>query len=290
MCKDAKIVFCLFFTVMITLAGIIGCRYDTIKGNADVVDCIIRGDAKAAAKLCSYPIINRARPVISIDDERDFIRLFPIVFDKMARKELAEKKKGAKNNGWDFNNWQGESFVGGLLWREYYGDDRKLFCINLFSQSLFDLWEKAYKKDLATLAQKYRAGCAWAAYYFVSEDETFFGRVDSMGHPWERDNRDACTRDSDKFRVMLFRRGQKTSDEPWKLFCYNGNRKGEDEDGRGWAFADGIHSQNEDFKFDHFRIRNEEMAEMYLDFGGKKGAETSLRLKRSQWPPQNAAR
>lgn len=272
---------------MLSIVFLAGCRYEAVDANADVVDYIIRGDARGAAKCCSFPLdLNRVSPLISIDNEKDFIRLFPIVFDKATRLEIAEKKKGAENNGWDFHNWQGESFVGGLLWRGYYGDDHRLSCINIFSESLFDLWKKEYKKDLATLASKYRTGCTWVAYYFVSEDGEYFGRVDSTGHPWKRDDRGACTKVSDRYRVLLFKRGQRTDDEPWKVFNYDGNRKGEDD--KGWAFAYAIHSATEDFKFDYFHVRNEEMAEMYLEFGEKTGSGTVLRLERSSWPPPNA--
>ena len=169
------------------VTSIAGCRYEAVDANADVVDYIIRGDARGAAKCCSFPLdLNRVSPLISIDNEKDFIRLFSIVFDKATRLEIAEKKKGAENNGWDFHNWQGESFVGGLLWRGYYGDDHRLSRINIFSESLFDLWKEEYENDLATLASKYRTGCTWVAYYFVSEDGEYFGRVDSTGHPWKR--------------------------------------------------------------------------------------------------------
>lgn len=70
------------------------------------------------------------------------------------------------------------------------------------------------------------------------------------------------------------------------MFCYDGSRKGEDD--KGWAFAYAIHSAIEDFKFDYYHVRHEEMAEMYLKFGEKTGSGTVLRLERSSWPPPNA--
>ena len=79
------------------VTSIAGCRYEAVDANADVVDYIIRGDARGAAKCCSFPLdLNRVSPLISIDNEKDFIRLFPIVFDKATRLEIAEKKKGAE--------------------------------------------------------------------------------------------------------------------------------------------------------------------------------------------------
>lgn len=275
-----------FVLLLIALATIVaGCRYDCLTPENDVVDYIIQGNAKLAAKHFSFPItLNPVQPVIRIESEQDLIKWFPVIFDKEARREIAERKRTTPNGGWDFQNWQGESFSGGLLWRGCWSEDRKVHCVNVFSASLFDKWQAAYKKDLMTLAPKYRRGCTWAAYYFVSEDGTYFGRVDSMSDPWHRNDRGNCTKTGSKFRVMLFRRGQRTSDEPWKIFYYDAKRKGEDE--RDWTFADGIHSENEDFKFDYYRIRNEEMAEMYLEFGGKSGKETVLRLKSSDWPPK----
>lgn len=288
--KQTILKFCLP-SVVALIAIVVGCRYDCQTPGQDVVDYIIQGNARLAAKHFSFPTtLNPVGPVIRIETERDFVKWFPVIFDKEARRELAEKKRITKNGGWDFQNWQGESFSGGLLWRGCWDEDRKVHCINIFSASLFDKWEAAYKKDLMTLAPKYRRGCTWAAYYFVSEDSAYFGRVDSMSRPWKRNDREDCTKVGDKFRVMLFRRGQRTSDEPWKVFNYDGKRKGEDESERDWTFADGIHSVNEDFKFDYYRVRHEEMAEMYLEFGGKSGKETVLRLKSSDWPPPNARR
>ena len=288
--KQTILKFCLP-SVVALIAIVVGCRYDCLTPGQDVVDYIIQGNARLAAKHFSFPTtLNPVGPVIRIETERDFVKWFPVIFDKEARRELAEKKRITKNGGWDFQNWQGESFSGGLLWRGCWDEDRKVHCINIFSASLFDKWEAAYKKDLMTLAPKYRRGCTWAAYYFVSEDSAYFGRVDSMSRPWKRNDREDCTKVGDKFRVMLFRRGQRTSDEPWKVFNYDGKRKGEDESERDWTFADGIHSVNEDFKFDYYRVRHEEMAEMYLEFGGKSGKETVLRLKSSDWPPPNARR
>jgi hypothetical protein len=288
--KQTILKFCLPSLVAL-IAIVVGCRYDCQTPGQDVVDYIIQGNARLATKHFSFPTtLNPIWPVIRIETERDFVKWFPVIFDKEARRELAEKKRITKNGGWDFQNWQGESFSGGLLWRGCWDEDRKVHCINIFSASLFDKWEAAYKKDLMTLAPKYRRGCTWAAYYFVSEDSAYFGRVDSMSRPWKRNDREDCTKVGDKFRVMLFRRGQRTSDEPWKVFNYDGKRKGEDESERDWTFADGIHSVNEDFKFDYYCVRHEEMAEMYLEFGGKSGKETVLRLKSSDWPPPNARR
>jgi hypothetical protein len=284
-----KFSICVLLSLIALAAIVSGCRYDGITPEKDVVDYIIQGNAKLAAKHFSFPItMNRVFPIIRIESEQEFIKWFPVIFDKEARQEIAERKRSTNNGGWDFQNWQGESFSGGLLWRGCWDDDRKVHCINVFSASLFDKWQAAYKKDLLTLAPKYRRGCTWAAYYFISEDGAYFGRVDSMSHPWKRDDRGDCTKTGDKFRVMLFRRGQRTGDDPLKVFHYDAKRKGEDE--RDWTFADGIHSANEDFKFDYYRIRNEEMAEMYLEFGGKSGKETVLRLKSSEWPPSNATR
>ena len=51
------------------VTSIAGCRYEAVDANADVVDYIIRGDARGAAKCCSFPLdLNRVSPLISIDN------------------------------------------------------------------------------------------------------------------------------------------------------------------------------------------------------------------------------
>ena len=54
---------------MLSIVVLAGCRYEAVDTNADVVDYIIRGDARGAAKCCSFPLdLNRVSPLISIDN------------------------------------------------------------------------------------------------------------------------------------------------------------------------------------------------------------------------------
>ena len=108
-----KLSTCFLLSLIPLAAIVVGCRYDCTSPDGDVVDYIIRGDARRAAKKCIYPLRINLSPLISdISDEADFVRRFPIVFDKEARRKLAELKK---ERGWGFQNWQGGCFGNGEL-------------------------------------------------------------------------------------------------------------------------------------------------------------------------------
>ena len=283
-----KLSTCFLLSLIPFAAIVVGCRYDCTSPDGDVVDYIIRGDARRAAKKCIYPLRINLSPLISdISDEADFVRRFPIVFDKEARRKLAELKK---ERGWGFQNWQGGCFGNGELWREYDGD--RLSVVNLTSATLFDYWQKKFRRSLLTLAPKYRQGCVWDAYYFISEDDAYFGRVDSLGEPWTRpgvkplNGIEPGVKVSDRFRIMLFKRGQKTNDEPYRVFYYDAK----DDPKFAGRHAGEISSPKGGFSFGYNTVRNEEMPEMDLTFDIKPGKELFLRLKKCTWPPPNAGK
>ena len=41
---------------MLSIVVLAGCRYEAVDANADVVDYIIRGDARGASKCCPFPL------------------------------------------------------------------------------------------------------------------------------------------------------------------------------------------------------------------------------------------
>lgn len=42
--------------VTLSIVFLAGCRYEAVDANADVVDYIIRGDARGASKCCPIPL------------------------------------------------------------------------------------------------------------------------------------------------------------------------------------------------------------------------------------------
>lgn len=275
------------------VAGVIatGCGCNGSDADWDVADLIIRGKARRAAELCEYPLRINITPSPDIQNKKDFIKWFPVVFDKDARRKL--RKLRDAGNGWSGYSWQGYDFGNGELWCDYFGDSaaRKLYVLNLISPSLFMWWKDEFRKDLMTLAPKCREGCVWPAFYFMSEDEEYFGRVDALGegNAWTIEDGVgvyAGTKVSERFRVMLFRRGQKTSDAPWKVFNYDAK----DDPKYKERYADEIESEKEDFVFSKFTVGNDDTPEMLLEYGMRAGKATSLRLKHATWPPPNAAK
>lgn len=295
---------CQLFLVAALAAISSGCRYDAINDTTDVVDDIINGDARRAAKKCAYPLRINLSPLIpDIQSEKEFIRWFPVVFDSKARCDLLQVK--TEEDSRFGHHWQGECFGRGDLWRKYGSD--QLEVVNIVSPSLFDLWQREYRKSLLTLSPKYRKGCVWDAYYFISEDGAYFGRVDSLGQAWTHPNdinRKDCydigpgdadyvewtepgVKVSTQFQILLFKKGQRTNDEPVRTFYYDSK----DDPMFANRGAGEIVSQRNDFSF--FDISGDRIDityEMSLTFGGQSGRETDLRLKKTVWPPPNAGK
>lgn len=66
----------------------------------NTVDCVIAGDANAAARGFKFPLRHPgSQPLMQIKNKSDFIRLFPVMFDRGVREELMRMKK---KDGWGF--------------------------------------------------------------------------------------------------------------------------------------------------------------------------------------------
>ena len=249
----------------------------------DIVEFIIKGDAVAASKLCEYPVGVCPRPLApEIEDEKAFIKWFPVIFDTDVRKRLETAR--AEGNGWrDYAPGNAEEFFhSGDLFRNYY--TKKLNAITVISAPLLRWWQAAYRRDLATLAPKYRSGCGWPLYYLVSEDWAYFARVDSLDEPWTLHN--AGDRSGNKYRVMLFRRGQNTSDNPYRIFNYNAS-----DEHTHWGnrpSCEGFESELNDFEFSA-TYTTQVPGEFLLTFDSRSGNGTTLYLNPCDWPPPNAA-
>lgn len=220
----------LIATLLISTAG---CRYEQINNDfshsdeVDPVDYVIAGDASAAAEGFYFPLThNGFEPLLQIGDKSDFIRLFPVMFDKGVREELKRMKAAG---GWNFRNWQGESYVDGAFWRADYGVENKITTVNITGEAFRKYYQKLYAKDLMNLAQEYRDGLAWVEAYFAAEDDSFYGRVDALG----ADERKKQGRVADSYRIVIFRNEQKPSEKPSEMYICKRTSDGiASEDGR----------------------------------------------------------
>lgn len=257
-----------------------------LRPTGDVADYIARGDAHMTAWRCDYPLrVNGVYPVFpSLRNMGEMTMWFSLIFDEEERKSLAKiRNADLKTRGWGFHNWRGEMFGNGSLWRGY--ENKQLFAVNDVSKSLYDFWKRAYRRDLQTLAPQFRTDCRRAAYYFVSEDRSYFGRVDIMGELWTVD----CVygpAHCKQARIMLFKSGQRSSDVPWKVFNYDSKYDKEHPDGTS---VGDFSSEEGDFEFSDNTLgcAAPDCPDMSLSFGAKTGHETFLRLEQSDvWPPR----
>lgn len=182
----------------------------------NTVDYVIAGDANSAALGFAFPLHHGGfHPLMKIQNKADFIRLFPILFDKGVREKL---KQMQQEEGWGFRNWQGEMFGNGAFWRENpeWSSDKRIHTVQITGEEFDKYYQEVYAKDKMNLAPQYRADMAWVYAYFAAEDDSFYGRVDALG----RDERKVRGLVSDRYRIMIFRSGQKPNEEPSEMyFC-----------------------------------------------------------------------
>lgn len=212
--------------VVLLTACVSGCRYFDID---KTVDYVIAGEARMAAKGFLYPVRHTGfQPLMQIRDASDFVQLFPVMFDNRVREELKQKKL---KDGWGFRNWQGEMYGDGCFWRDNpeWSDDKRIHTINITGYKFSEYYQEVYARDVMNLAPAYRDGLAWVYAYFVAEDDSFYGRVDALG----RDERKTRGTVSDRYRIMIFRKGQRPNEIPCEMyFCKDSSEGIVSEDGR----------------------------------------------------------
>lgn len=247
--------------VVLLAAGVAGCRYFDVE---KTVDYVIAGDARMAARGFSYPVGHTGfQPLMQIRDESDFVRLFPVMFDNGVREELKQMKF---KDGWGFRNWRGEMFGNGSFWRDNpeWSEDRRIHTITITGGEFSKYYQKVYARDKMNLAPAYRDGLAWVYAYFAAEDDSFYGRVDALG----RDERRTRGTVSDRYRIMIFRRGQRPSEIPSEMyFCKH--------------TSEGIVSEDGRIKFDVMHIGHEESPWGFLEYAKDRtrGDNGYVRLK-----------
>ena len=183
----------------------------------NTVDYVIAGDANMAARGFSFPLCHGGfQPLLQIKDKSDFIRLFPAMCDKGVREELKRMKE---EDGWGVRNWRGEMFGNGAFWRdnpEWEGADKRIHTVLITGEEFDKFYQKVYAKDKMNLAPRYRTDMAWVYAYFAAEDDSVYGRVDALG----KDERKVRASIADRYRIMIFRRGQKPDEKPSEMyFC-----------------------------------------------------------------------
>lgn len=173
---------------------------------------------------------NKLNPLIVINNEEDFVRLFSVMFDEGVREKLKSIRKEGK--GWDFSNWQGEMFGNGEFGRCEQNEDGskgKIFCVNIAGEELGKFYRTIYEDDIKCLKREYRKGMDRAYAYFKAEDDSLYGRVDVIRAYTGK----SAKQYEEKYRVLIFPKCASPSDNPSECYvCIDADRCIESEDGR----------------------------------------------------------
>ena len=235
----------------------------------NTVDYVIAGDANAAARGFKFPLRHPGfQPLMQIKNKSDFVRLFPVMFDKGVRGEL---KRWMAKGGWSWSlpNWHGEMFGNGAFWRdnpEWKNADKRIHTVLIIGDDFLKYYQRIYAKDKMNLAPEYRAGMAWVYAYFTAEDDSFYGRVDAIG----RDERIKLGHNTaERFRVIIFKKGQKPSEKPSEIYLCK------------YDYEDGITSLDGRIKFEIVSIGTDESPWGWLEYTKDKtrGKNGYVRLK-----------
>ena len=235
----------------------------------NTVDYVIAGDAKLAAHGFLFPLRHPGfQPLMQIKNSSDFIRLFPVMFDKGVREEL---KRWMAKGGWSWSlpNWRGEMFGNGALWRdnpEWKNADKRINTVLIIGDEFLKYYQRIYAKDKMNLAPEYRAGMAWVYAYFMAEDDSFYGRVDAIG----RDERIALGHNTaERFRIIIFKKGHKPREKPSEIYLCK------------YDYYEGITSLDGRVKFGLVHFGNDESPWGWLEYTKDKtrGKNGYVRLK-----------
>jgi len=142
-----------------------------------LIDDIVAGNATGVAEVVEYPI-SFSYPLCGITNKHQFIKAFPIVFDKGLRTRIASARAAEK---WEDMGWRGRMYGNGMLWKTDVNANT-ITGINYLSGSLHGKWLDALNAELQTLPKKYRDNVT-KTLSFRTEDGRWWGRLDVQNGP-----------------------------------------------------------------------------------------------------------
>ena len=153
--------------------------------------CIVNGDARQLASLvCHYPF-SRPYPLKDIENQKQMIAYFDILFDEHIKRML----RNSTDEDWNNGGWRGYYFSNGLIW----ASPDSLEAVNYMSAKEKALYEKTIKKDMISLHPSLQKKGLRPLLCYQDMTNGSILRVD---------------KDKDKYRLALYHKGTKLSGIP----------------------------------------------------------------------------
>lgn len=160
-------------------------------GLARIRKCIVNGDARQLASLvCHYPF-SRPYPLKDIENQKQMIAYFDILFDEHIKRML----RNSTDEDWNNGGWRGYYFNNGLIW----ASPDSLEAVNYMSAKEKVLYEKTIKKDMASLHPSLQKKGLRPLLCYQDQTDGSILRVD---------------KDKEKYRLALYHKGTKLSGIP----------------------------------------------------------------------------
>ncbi len=156
-----------------------------------LTQCIVNGDARQLASLVCYYPFSRPYPLKDIENKKQMIAYFDILFDDSIKNML----RRSSDKDWDNGGWRGFCFDNGQIW----ASPDSLEAVNYMSAKEKALYEMTVKKEITSLHQSLRKKGIRPFNCYQDQADGSILRIDG---------------DKEMYRLALYRKGTNLSGIP----------------------------------------------------------------------------
>lgn len=156
-----------------------------------LTQCIVDGDARQLASLVCYYPFSRPYPLNDIENKKQMIAYFDIMFDENIKNML----RRSSDKDWGNGGWRGYCFDNGLIW----ASPDSLEAVNYMSAKEKALYERTVKKDIASIHPSLRNKDLRPICCYQDQSDGAILRIDEV---------------NEKYRLTLYHQGTSLSSVP----------------------------------------------------------------------------
>ena len=156
-----------------------------------LTQCIVDGDARQLASLVCYYPFSRPYPLKDIENKKQMIAYFDIMFDENIKNML----RRSSDKDWGNGGWRGYCFDNGLIW----ASPDSLEAVNYMSAKEKALYERIVMKDIASIHPSLRNKDLRPICCYQDQSDGAILRIDEV---------------NEKYRLTLYHQGTSLSSVP----------------------------------------------------------------------------